>query len=124
MATELDTFGAFVMQHLRDEALDYFDGLTEAKWKAPSLKRLQEDLAALAPAERSVTRRCLLAAIDAGVHGFLFSLQEQQEEEHGIRVLADGQDVADVSDGLHGEPFGDDGWQARFSKYGVAPEQA
>ncbi len=32
-------------------------------------------------------------------------------------MLFDGQDVAQISDGLHGEIFGDAGWITRFSKY-------
>jgi hypothetical protein len=36
----------------------------------------------------------------------------------------DGVEVAGVSDGLQGEPFGDDGWQSQFSAHGKAPDEA
>ena len=36
--------------------------------------------------------------------------------------MVDGKPVAELSDGLHGEIFGDEGWIVRFSKH-PAPEE-
>jgi hypothetical protein len=58
-----------------------------------------------------------------GMHDLLFALQEQADAGGAIRVLVDGNEVARVSDGLHGEIFGEDGWIARYSRY-PSPAQA
>jgi hypothetical protein len=51
------------------------------------------------------------------MHDLLFAIQEHAEAGGSVRVLVDGQEVATLSDGLHGEIFSDKGWIARFSKY-------
>jgi hypothetical protein len=38
--------------------------------------------------------------------------------KEGIALLVDGKNLVELSDGLHGESLGADGWNARFSKYG------
>ena len=120
----LDNFGRFVMQNLRDRALQHVDGLAQGQWRAPGLQSLQAELAKLDDDERNVVRRCVRAAIDSAVHDFLFALQEHGDGDGSIQVLVYDQNVASLSDGLHGEPYSEDGWQARFSEFGQAPETA
>jgi hypothetical protein len=51
------------------------------------------------------------------MHDLLFALQEESDAEGAVRVYVNGDEVAKLSDGLHGEIFGDDGWIARYSEY-------
>ncbi len=106
------------MENLRDRCLEHFENLAQGKWRAPYLETLQTELARLTEHERDVTRRCIVAGVDSAIHDFLFELQERADFANDIQVLVDGADVVRLSDGIQGEPFGDDGWQARFSKYG------
>ena len=32
----LDTFGQVVVEHVRDRAIEFYDGLAALRWKAPS----------------------------------------------------------------------------------------
>ncbi len=66
----------------------------------------------------------MIAAVDSGLHDFLFALQEEHDARDGVSVAVDGQSVAAESDGLHGEPYSDEGWFARFSKHGPHPDPA
>jgi hypothetical protein len=113
----LDMFGQFVMQNLRDRAISYYDNLARGHWKAPSLQALQADLGSLDEGQRDIVRRCVISAVDTAIHDFLFKLQEQADFEHTIEVKVNGINVEDRGEGLHYEPFGPDGWRARFSKY-------
>lgn len=115
---EADKFGAFLMANLRDKAIDFFDGLALGRWKSPRMQPLQTALAALTPEQRAVARRCVLAAVDAGLHDFLFALGDAHDRGEGIAVLVDGHNVAEQSDGLHGELFTGEGWFARHSRHG------
>jgi hypothetical protein len=124
MAEALDKFGAFVVTKLRDRAIDHADALLSARWKAPGLQALQADLQRLTPEQRAVVRRCVVVAIDSGLHDFLFAIQEEHDANGEIAVLVDGRPVAADSDGLHGEPYSDWGWFARFSKHGPDPDPA
>lgn len=120
----LDKFGRFIMANWRDEAIDHVDGLLRSHWKAPALQTLQCDLAALSEDHQAIVRRTVVSAVDVGLHAFLFKLQERADFEGDIQVLVDGKDVATISDGLHGEAFGDNGWQASFSRFGQASTEA
>ena len=127
MADKLDPlnqFGQFVMHNLRDKPLEFYDMLAGGKWRAPALQDLQRELAELGESERSLVRRCVLRTLDRAVHDFLFGVQEASDSEDGVRVLVEGHDIAELSDGLQGEPYGAKGWQAKYSRFGVANETA
>jgi hypothetical protein len=120
----LDKFGRFVMENLRDRCIDDCDRLSAAQWKAPRVQALQSALATFSTEQAAVMRRCFVACIDTAIHDFLFKLQERADFEDDIQVLVDGANVVGLSDGIHGESFGEDGWQARFSRFGQAPDEA
>jgi len=114
--TPLDKFGALVMQRLRDVAIKNHILLQRGHWKAPELQVLQNEVAELPPATKALLLRCVVDAVDVGIHDFLFALQKSHEMKEGIEVFVDGTNIAAASDGLHGEPFGEKGWRSNFSK--------
>jgi len=122
-ASPLDKFGRFLMENLRDRCLEHFELLAEGKWRAPSLQTLQAEVASLDERQREVARKCIIAGVDSAIHDFLFKLQERSDFENDIHMVVDGENIVPLSDGIHGEPYGDDGWQARFSKYGVRRDE-
>jgi len=122
MDRRLDAFGKLVMVKMRDRALDDFEMMAVGHWKAPSRRKLQGALAKLDAKQKDVVRRTVRAAVDTAIHDFLFALQEAGDAKE-IAVVIGGKDIASLSDGLQGEPFGEDGWQARFSAFGQAPEE-
>ena len=113
----LDKFGKFLMEHLRDRAIEHHDGLASGRWKAPALQQLQLEIQSCTDEQELLIRACLLSAIDAGIHDFLFKLQEQADFENDIQVFVDGVNIVPLSDGIQAEPYGEEGWIARFSKY-------
>jgi hypothetical protein len=120
---ELDIFGRLVMEKLRDEAFSFADGLMRQHWKAPRLKKLQRELKGLDKKQADLVTRTVRAAVDAGVHSLLFALQEASQAGT-LEIRVEGKNIADLTDGLHGELFTAKGWHARFSQYGIAPDEA
>lgn len=120
----LSEFGRFLMTKLRDRGIGDLDFLLKAKWKAPSLKKIQRELQSLSAPQRKLVRRAFVKSFDAAIHDFLFALQEQTDLAGGIAVTVAGQNVATLSDGLQGELFTEDGWRARYSAYGEPPDEA
>lgn len=118
--TVLDGFGKFLMINLRDRAIGFHDALERGEWRAPSLRMLQRRFRTLTVSQRAIVRRALVEAVDHAIHDFLFQVQEVADNSirGGVEVRVKGRNVAELSDGLHGEPFGRGGWQARFSAYG------
>ncbi|MCE9533775.1 MAG: hypothetical protein K8T89_22000 [Planctomycetes bacterium] len=118
----VEKFGEFIVTKLRDRAIEYADGLLAARWKSPSSKDLQSSLAKLTQAQRALVRRVVIDAVDGGIHDFLFALDEIKDAGQDISIIVDNQNVAALSDGLHGEPYTDEGWFARYSKHGSHPD--
>ncbi len=52
-----------------------------------------------------------------GMHDLLFAFQEEADADGAIRLFVDGNEVAKLSDGLHGEIFGDEPWIVQYSSF-------
>jgi len=117
MNKPLDKFGKIIIDNLRDKQIDYFKGLLEDKWKAEDLKELQQKLKQFNQEERKILNELIENILTHSIHDFLFSIQENSDLDKGLEILIDNENVATLSDGLHGEIFGDEGWIQKFSKY-------
>ena len=115
--SSLDKFGELVIRNLRDSGLEFFDGLAQGRWKAPELLDLQAELGKLPQRECDTVRCCVDRVLSRAMHDFLFALVEAHDRNGKLDVVIDGESVIEESDGLHGEPYGEEGWIARFSKY-------
>lgn len=120
METEntLDKFGRFLVKNLRDKGISKAEGLLTGKWKAPALLNLQNDLAKLSDSQKEIVKATVINSIDTAIHDFLFALQERAEFDNDIQIVVDGENVAELSDGIHGEAYSDEGWYAKYSDYG------
>jgi len=105
------------MRNLRDRAIGNHLKLQAGDWRAPAIQQLQAAVGALPDDTRRLVLRCVADAIDTATHDFLFALQDAHDRKLGVEVLVDGTNVADVSDGLQGEPYGERGWIRRYSEY-------
>jgi len=114
---KVDKFGKFLVDNLRDKGIIYAEGLLNNKWKAPVLQNIQLGLTNLEDSEKEVVRNAIIATLDSAIHDFLFALQEQTDFENGIKILVDGENVIELSDGIHGEPYSDEGWYSKYSKF-------
>jgi hypothetical protein len=114
MSAPLDKFGEFIVQNLRDKMLHNLEMMMSCGWKAPDLQKLQTKLSGMTDAQKQTVRELAEELTTAGMHDLLFAISDSGG---AVKVLVDGEDVAKISDGLHGEIFGDDGWITRFSKY-------
>jgi hypothetical protein len=113
----VDKFGKFIVEKLRDSGIDFAEGLLRSHWKAPELLQLQLELSNLSDPVRATVLQCVIQTVDAAMHDFLFALQEQADFDNDIQILVDGQNVVELSDGIHGEAYSEDGWFAKFSRY-------
>jgi hypothetical protein len=117
MKEPLEKFGAFFIQNLRDKMLDNLERLLRGGSKAPKIQELQNKVSKFSEAQKQTVREIAEEIITDGMHDLLFAIQEEADANGAIKVLVDGQEVAKLSDGMHGEIFGDDGWIVRYSKY-------
>jgi len=115
MSEELERIGKFLMTNFRDSALSSLDTLTSNNAKAPSLQKLQLEISNLSEEQKEILRRVCTHVLDSGLHDFLFAIQEASENNEGIEILVDGEDIAKKSDGLQGELYSEDGWIHKYS---------
>ena len=111
--TWLDKFGKFIVENLRDKGIYFGERLLKNQWNAPALQNIQTELAKLSGSQKEIVKQAIISAFDSATHDFLFALQDRND----VQILVDGENVVRLSDGIHGEPYTEDGWYARFSKY-------
>ena len=117
MSESLDRFGAFFVRHLRDAMLDDLEMFLRGGWKAPEVQELQSHLNALGERDKQTIRELFEHVTTAGMHDLLFALQEEADNGGDLRVLMKGDEVAKLTDGLHGELSGEEGWIVRYSRH-------
>jgi hypothetical protein len=117
MNDPLDKFGAFIVQNLRDKMLGNLQTLLHGKSKASAVQQMQDKLSRLDENEKQFVWDLVERITIAGLRDLLFAIQEEGDVKGAIKVLVDEKEIAKLSDGLHGEIFGDRGWIARYSKY-------
>ncbi|HKQ39082.1 MAG TPA: DUF6547 family protein [Verrucomicrobiae bacterium] len=113
----LDKFGQFIIENLRDKAIEQNEMLLGGKLKAKNLHELQQMVAALPDKQKDLIRQVVRDLLNTAIHDFLFALQDAHDRRHGIEVLVDGENIAEASGMLHGEHLGDQGWIERFSRF-------
>ena len=109
----VDKFGKFIVENLRDKGIDFAEGLLSKHWKAPSLLDMQNEIANLNDIQKTAFIKAVTETIDGAMHDFLFALQEIND----IQILVDGQNIVELSDGIHGEAYSSDGWFEKYSKF-------
>jgi len=117
MDSPLDTFRSFIINNLRDKQIEHFKGLLDGKWRAKKVQELQSQLSKFSREDKKVLANLVDNMLTATMHDLLSAIQENNNLDNTVKVIVDGQNITDVSDGLQGEIFGDDGWIERFSRY-------
>lgn len=111
----LNLFGEKFIKEVRDASFKKMTWLKDGKTKAPASLLLQEKLKQFTQEEQSFILELIKESVDETIFNTLFFFEENQEE---IAVLVEGQSLVEVSDGLAGELFSEDGWIAKYSEIG------
>lgn len=121
MSELLDDFGSELMLEARDEAVAVLDRLVEGRDESDRGRRMSSLLGELSAREVEACRALALEAVDITLHYVLwmfersdrFDIVDRRPQEQPVSVR-------DLSDGLSGELYTEDGWIARFSRFGQA----
>ena len=115
--SSLDKFGEFIVVNLRDKAIENAEMLLENGSKSPQTKILQDELLTFNAAQKAIVANTVKASIDAAIHDFLFAIEEQADFENDIQIIVNEDNIVEMSDGLQGELFTQDGWLEKYSKF-------
>lgn len=115
--SSLDKFGEFIVVNLRDKAIETAEMLLENGSKSPQTKILQDELSTFNAAQKAIVANVVKTSIDAAIHDFLFAIEEQADFENDIQIIVNEDNIVEMSDGLQGELFTQDGWLEKYSKF-------
>ncbi len=116
----LEKFGQVLISEVRDETIDKFQMIASGSMKSVPALELHRKLNTFSEDQLSVIRQVVVSSIDDVVHNFLWMLEQHEDDI----VLSCGEDksskkenVMELSDGISGEIYTDDGWIAKYSNY-------
>jgi hypothetical protein len=95
-------FGSYVMSVAYDVAIKDTDQLLTGQAKDAKSRGLYERLERLSTDEKEAAHEVARQAVVSALHGLLHGLSHDEDR---IRLVFDGEDVAQASDGLHGDLF-------------------
>jgi hypothetical protein len=113
----LDTFGQLLMTEVRDRAIREWKMTVAGHMKGERCARIRQSLQRWSSQDRDLFLSLVPDIVDSVLHHLLWTL----EEDGPVRVAVDLPDgevpsLNEVSDGLAGELYTEDGWIARFSE--------
>lgn len=114
----LEKFGHLLMTEVRDETLEKYEMISSGKLKSSIALELHNKLSTLDQEQLSVVMGIVMSSIDDTIHNFLWMFEQYEDI---VQVICHEDEITanlnDISDGLSGELYTDDGWITRFSKY-------
>src|SRR3990167_4980687 len=118
-ANVLETFGQIIIKSVRDEVLDINELILSGKMGGKENLDLHAKVSGLSENDIELVRAFARQAVDSTLHYFLWMI-EQNEEYELIKYTDDkGQFISlrDISDGLCGELYTEEGWIETYSQY-------
>jgi predicted PhzF superfamily epimerase YddE/YHI9 len=113
----LDYFGELLITRVRDKAILEWDMIVDGKMKDASSKEIKKNLMKFNAEQIDLVRRLIPQIVDTTLHHLLWTLE--QEKSIDVAVKTDSEvvpSIREISDGLAGELYTEDGWIMRFSK--------
>src|SRR5262245_49878031 len=113
----LDIVGKLLMVRIRDKAINDWNMILDGSMKGALTETVRKEIAGANSTTEAL--ECIVPrVVDSVLHHLLWTLE--QEEWINVSVEVDGEttsSIREISDGLAGELYTEDGWIARFSQY-------
>lgn len=112
----LEEFGEVLMKSVREWVISNFE-----RDLAGASKQTPKFFETLSVEQKDEIRTLVYETIDSTIHHFLFMLEHDTEDDHFDLIYKENEinclSLRDISDGLGGEPYTEEGWIQKFSKY-------
>lgn len=116
--TPLEKFGNILITQVRDQAITQYDKTVAGKMISDISPTLSKDLSNFTEEQLLLIRKLIVGSIDSVIYNFLWMLEDNEDE---IELIYSDEtkkiNINQLSDGLSGEIFTEDGWIAKYSKY-------
>jgi ethanolamine ammonia-lyase large subunit len=107
-----DFFGEILMNRVRDEAIDDWERIIDGKMNDEESVQIHKSLS---DKEKELIRILVPKIVDTTLHHLLWTLEQDDSLEFMVNDGTKKENINDISDGLTGEMYTEDGWIYRFS---------
>ena len=111
MNKKLNDFGKYIIQEVRDITIDEINIIIDNNLNGEYLEEFYNVISYLFSEERNLIKNLVPRIVDTTLHYMLFMIEQHQE----ISLNFENEELKDISDGLCGELYGNDGWIRKFS---------
>jgi len=112
----LDFFGKVLMSRIRDEAIDHWERIFQGKMNDEDSQKVFEELRFFNPKQVQFIIDLLPKIVDTTLHHLLWTIEQEEDINILVKLEEDKYlDIRQISDGLAGELYTEDGWISRFS---------
>ena len=112
----LNYFGELLITKVRDETITDWHMIINGEMKDPESKKIFNDLSIFNNEQKEYIKYLINKVVDTSLHHMLWTFE--QNETVDISINIDNtyiKSIRNISDGLSGELYSEDGWIAKFS---------
>lgn len=113
MMNVLSEFGKNIICNVRDPVLFDLEKIISGQIKTEQDTLFHQRISKLSSDEILLLKDLSTYLVDKTLHNLLFMF----ENSDNCLILSDDKNLAEISDGLCGELYTDDGWIGKFSQY-------
>ena len=116
----LEAFGQTVISEVRDEAIEKYQMISTGNLKSEVALDLHKQIACFTEEQQAIIRKLVVNSIDDVMHNFLWMLEQHADDIELSYSSEDGcrkENINELSDGLSGEIYSEDGWIDNFSHF-------
>ena len=112
----LDRFGQFLMKKVRDEAVTDWKMIIDGRMKGESAEKVRALLRDVSDTDKKLVLQLIPGVVDTVLHQLLWAAEQEADLQLGMKMKDGIEELRDISDGLPGELYSDEGWISRFSE--------
>ena len=112
----LDYFGEMLISNVRDKTIASWDMMVNGKMKGITAQQVREKISSFSDEQKEILRWLTPQITDTCLHYLLTMFEQSDELKLTVCIEQANVDLKQISDGLAGELYTEDGWINRFSK--------
>lgn len=112
MSDTLVEFGEIFMEEVRDRTIRVYDKRVNGKMKDISSQELFKEVDKLNDSQRQLLEKMIPQIVDLCLHNMMCMFEEHED----VELRMNGENLLELSDGLSGELYTEDGWIQKYSK--------
>lgn len=109
----LNEFGKMLITEVRDWTIGSMNKMIDGTMKGTTAELIKKNISILDKEQIEVLKWLIPEIVDFSLDSMLFMFEGHPD----LQLVFQGVDLKEVSDGLSGELYTEDGWIQKFSKY-------